>query len=143
VLPYETTGWSSAYPRARGNPLLDLCLRRVDPAPGQTEKSLTAEVNASQSEADLALCCKLAFWTERDASRIDVLFRRSGLMRDKWERTDYRDATIAKAIQQTSETWFGHFQRADLVLIRARARANDHRNSGKGTRYYLEFSRRF
>jgi putative DNA primase/helicase len=35
----------------------------------------------SQSEADLALCMKLAFWTNRDAGRIDALFRRSGLMR--------------------------------------------------------------
>jgi hypothetical protein len=59
----------------------------------------------SPSEADLALCAKLAFWTNRDAARIDVLFRRSGLMRDKWERIAYRDATIARAIEQTSETW--------------------------------------
>jgi len=33
---------------------------------------------ASQSEADLALCMKLAFWTDRDTGRIDALFRRSG-----------------------------------------------------------------
>ena len=59
----------------------------------------------SQSEADLALCQKLAFWTNRDAGRIDALFRRSGLMREKWERRDYRDVTIAKAIAQTTETW--------------------------------------
>jgi hypothetical protein len=59
----------------------------------------------SQSEADLALCMKLAFWTGRDAARIDALFRRSGLMREKWDRTDYREATIARAIEQTRETW--------------------------------------
>jgi DNA-binding MarR family transcriptional regulator len=40
----------------------------------------------SQSEADLALCGRLAFWTAGDAERIDRLFRRSGLMRPKWER---------------------------------------------------------
>jgi hypothetical protein len=60
----------------------------------------------SQSEADSALCMKLAFWTNRDAGRIDALFRRSGLMRDKWEkRKDYREATIARAIERTTETW--------------------------------------
>jgi putative DNA primase/helicase len=51
----------------------------------------------SQSEADLALCCLLAFWTSRDRARIDELFRRSGLMRKKWLRDDYREDTLAKA----------------------------------------------
>lgn len=60
---------------------------------------------ASQSEADLALCAKLAFWTDRDAGRIDAYFRRSGLMREKWDRADYREGTIQKAIAQTSNTW--------------------------------------
>jgi hypothetical protein len=60
---------------------------------------------ASQSEADLALCGTLAFWTGRDEGRMDALFRRSGLMREKWERQDYRDVTIAKAIAQTPRTW--------------------------------------
>ena len=32
----------------------------------------------SQSEADFALCCKLAFWTNRDKLQIDRLFRQSG-----------------------------------------------------------------
>jgi hypothetical protein len=59
----------------------------------------------SQSEADLALCCKLAFWTGKDAARIDTLFRQSGLYRDKWERKDYREDTISKAIDQTHDTW--------------------------------------
>jgi hypothetical protein len=51
----------------------------------------------SASEADLALCSILAFWTQ-DVDQIDRLFRQSGLMRDKWDRVDYRDATIAKAL---------------------------------------------
>jgi primase-polymerase (primpol)-like protein len=59
---------------------------------------------ASQSEADLALCNFLAFWTRGDAARIDRLFRRSGLYRAKWEerhRADgrtYGEMTIARAI---------------------------------------------
>ena len=39
-----------------------------------------------RSRADAALCCMLAFWTGGDAERMDGLFRRSGLMRDKWDR---------------------------------------------------------
>jgi hypothetical protein len=60
---------------------------------------------ASQSEADLALCMKLAFWTNRDPGRMDALFRRSGLMRDKWEREDYRERTIRSACDMTTEVW--------------------------------------
>lgn len=39
----------------------------------------------SPSEADLALCGMLAFWTGGDIGRMDRLFRSSGLMRDKWD----------------------------------------------------------
>lgn len=52
---------------------------------------------ASQSEADQALCAMLAFWTQ-DREQIDRLFRASGLSRDKWEREDYREGTINKAL---------------------------------------------
>ena len=40
----------------------------------------------------------LAFWTGGDPARIDALFRSSGLMRDKWERADYRARTIDRAL---------------------------------------------
>lgn len=56
----------------------------------------------SQSEADLALCCLLAFWTCSDPGRINRLFSRSALYRaEKWGRQDYRESTIAKAIALT------------------------------------------
>jgi AAA domain len=57
----------------------------------------------SNSEADLALCGMLAFWTGGDATRIDTLFRQSGLYRKKWERTDYRNRTIAEALRGKTE----------------------------------------
>lgn len=58
----------------------------------------------SQSEADLALCCKLAFWCGPNPARIDALFRQSGLARDKWlDREDYRERTIQAALDQTKE----------------------------------------
>jgi hypothetical protein len=69
----------------------------------------------SQSEADLALCNILAFWTGRDEARIDQLFRQSGLMRDKWEREDYRDGTIARACESTVNTYSPHKARTEIV----------------------------
>jgi primase-polymerase (primpol)-like protein len=54
---------------------------------------------SSQSEADLALCRLLAYWANRDASRIDALFRRSGLMRKKWDRVDYRTRSIRVVLE--------------------------------------------
>jgi primase-polymerase (primpol)-like protein len=57
---------------------------------------------ASRSEADLALCSLLAFWTGNDPERIDRLFRASGLMRPKWNsrrgEETYGARTIARAL---------------------------------------------
>jgi hypothetical protein len=64
----------------------------------------------SASEADLALCHLLAFWTNKDAAQIDRLFRRSALYRPhKWERAarsgeTYGQGTIARAIAGCHET---------------------------------------
>jgi len=61
----------------------------------------------SRSEADLALCGLLAFWTGGDRSRIDDLFRDSGLYRDKWDEDrgtkTYGERTIDKALSGTTE----------------------------------------
>lgn len=51
----------------------------------------------SESEADQALCNMLMWWCNHDVSRVDSLFRQSGLMRDKWDRDDYRKSTLEKA----------------------------------------------
>jgi primase-polymerase (primpol)-like protein len=65
----------------------------------------------SHSEADMALCCLLAFWTGNDATRIDDLFRDSRLYRDKWDEVHYADGstygekTVARAIDLTNETY--------------------------------------
>ncbi|MFH2075896.1 MAG: phage/plasmid primase, P4 family [Pseudomonadota bacterium] len=54
---------------------------------------------SSRSEADLALCNKLAFYCGRDPEQMDRLFRESDLNRPKWEdRPDYRERTINKAL---------------------------------------------
>ncbi|WP_117595436.1 phage NrS-1 polymerase family protein [Haloprofundus halophilus] len=63
----------------------------------------------SNSEADMALCCLLAFWSGGDKTQMDQLFRRSGLTREKWDEVHYADGstygekTIERAIQTTSE----------------------------------------
>jgi len=65
----------------------------------------------SQSEADMALCCLLAFWTGNNESRMDRLFRDSGLYREKWDEVHYVDGstygeqTIANAVQVSSDTY--------------------------------------
>lgn len=51
------------------------------------------------SRADLALCQKLSYWgAGSDVSTIRRLFEQSGLKREKWEREDYREVTIARAV---------------------------------------------
>jgi primase-polymerase (primpol)-like protein len=60
----------------------------------------------THSHADAALAAHLAFWTDHDASRIDALFRQSGLMRRKWNRmhgtATYGDRTVSMAIRATA-----------------------------------------
>jgi Protein of unknown function (DUF3987)/NrS-1 polymerase HBD domain len=63
----------------------------------------------SKSEADLALCSRLVFWTGGDPGKVDELFRRSGLYRPKWDERHYGDGrtygqvTIEKALNGATE----------------------------------------
>lgn len=63
----------------------------------------------SQSEADLALCSMLAYWTGRDATRIDNLFRDCGLYRSKWDKRHgpktYGEATVEKAVNSCDKVY--------------------------------------
>ena len=59
----------------------------------------TSGNGGDHSAADMALVNHLAYWTNGDPERIDQLFRQSGLYRQKWEREDYRNGTIAKALR--------------------------------------------
>lgn len=63
----------------------------------------------SHSEADMALCNLLAFWTGRNPTQMDRLFRLSGLMRDKWDRpqsgSTYGRLTINEAIRTCTATY--------------------------------------
>lgn len=71
---------------------------------------------SSQSEADLALVNHLAFWTGPDSARIDQLFRSSGLMREKWERESYRNATIDKALDGRTDYYSPEARSPQLII---------------------------
>lgn len=65
----------------------------------------------SHSEADMALCFILAFWTRRDTRQMDRLFRRSGLYREKWDERHYADGrtygeqTVTRAARGISDVY--------------------------------------
>lgn len=77
-------------------------------------------IYASQSEADLALCNQLAFWTQRDAAKMDKIFRRSGLMRPKWDTKrgayTYGEMTIEKAIASCADVYEPKIVQDDTTL---------------------------
>lgn len=88
---------------------------------------------SSQSEADLALCNILAFYTGKNAAQMDRLFRQSALMRDKWDRpqsgSTYGAITIQNAIDHcfqvfnpraTAEQDFGKLKKHTLPIISAK-----------------------
>lgn len=60
--------------------------------------------DGDQSSADLALCNFLAYWTGGNERQIDKLFRRSKMMRPKWDEKHFADgrtygqATISKSL---------------------------------------------
>ena len=60
----------------------------------------------SASEADLALCSILTFYTDEE-EQVDRLFRRSGLMRPKWDTKrgsmTYGGMTVKKAFEERTE----------------------------------------
>lgn len=61
-----------------------------------------------ESEADQALAFHLAFWTGRDAARIERLMLMSALKRDKWDKAvhaNYLANTIAKACAGCSKVY--------------------------------------
>ncbi len=63
----------------------------------------------SQSEADLAFCNSLAFWSGKNNVQMDRIFRKSSLMRAKWDEKHgaqtYGEMTINKAIAGCVEAY--------------------------------------
>lgn len=52
------------------------------------------------SSADAALAQHLAFWTGGDKEQIIRIMKLSALVREKWEREDYLERTVRKAVSQ-------------------------------------------
>ncbi|MFB6185609.1 MAG: hypothetical protein ABEI86_01925 [Halobacteriaceae archaeon] len=63
----------------------------------------------SPSEEDIALCSRLAYWSNGDRKQIDRLFRRSNLMRSKWDEQrgeqTYGELTIENALETVNERY--------------------------------------
>lgn len=58
------------------------------------------------SSLDQALCMHLAFWTQKNPVRMERLFNRSGLVREKWiKREPYRRSTITNAVLMTDKCY--------------------------------------
>lgn len=78
------------------------------------------EIYHSQSEADLALCNQLAFWTGKNVQQMDRMFRASGLMRKKWDQKrgsdTYGNITIGKAIAGCSSVYDPSANSQDISL---------------------------
>ena len=74
----------------------------------------------SQSEADLALCNHLAFWTGRNETQMDRIFRTSGLMRDKWDKKrgteTYGSLLIMKACADCADVYEPRVESDDTSL---------------------------
>lgn len=64
---------------------------------------------SSQSEADLALCGIVAYWSAGQASLIDAVIRQSKLFRNKWDELHgdqtYGQRTIAVALDRCSNSY--------------------------------------
>lgn len=58
----------------------------------------------SDSDADLAFCSMLAFYTQ-DYRQIESIVFKSGMYREKWNRSDYKDRTINAALQGVTEIY--------------------------------------
>lgn len=70
----------------------------------------------SQSEADFAFVSLLAFWSNKNKEQMDRIFRKSGLMREKWDRktgnNTYGNIVLDKAIATCKEV-YGSFDKSD------------------------------
>lgn len=68
---------------------------------------------SSQSEADMAFCSMLAFWTGKNKDQMDRMFRCSQLYRDKWDQqrgqNTYGEKTLQAAINRCIDVYAPSF----------------------------------
>lgn len=79
--------------------------------------------NPDHSATDIAICNHLAFWTAKNSTQMDAMFRETGLMRDKWDKVHhssgetYGERTINMAIASTSSTILDGFDDGYSISI--------------------------
>lgn len=106
----------------------------------------TSRHNGDGSSADEALCCMLVFWCGPDKTRVDGLFRQSGLMRPKWDEVHHGDGrtygemTVGQALEYQHEYYSpkrggasGQAQTFDLPPLQLRLGTARLTPSGKTT----------
>ncbi|PIC71145.1 DNA primase [Sporosarcina sp. P16b] len=85
-----------------------------NPATGDRFKSFLfggwePQYQSDYSDADLGFLNDLAFWCNCDIQMIDSIYRKSSLMRDKWDRpqngTTYGNEQIMKAVSECANTF--------------------------------------
>jgi primase-polymerase (primpol)-like protein len=88
------------------------------------------------SSADLALAQHLAFFTGNDCERIRRLMLLSSLVRDKWERADYLQRTILKAVGR-QDAVYGESVHVDAEAAKRRQeQIAENLSIGEGTEEY-------
>ncbi len=104
----ETNGHAKHRPlEASDEEIIDLCRKAKNAAKFADlyDAGDTARYNGDDSSADLALMGILAFYTQ-DSAQLERLFSASALgRRQKWNRADYRQRTIDKALGNLRETY--------------------------------------
>lgn len=78
----------------------------------------------SQSEADMAFCNLLAFWSGRNENQMDRIVRMSGLFREKWDRkqsgSTYGAITISNAIKNCKNIYSKQYEDETNILVNAK-----------------------
>ncbi|KAA0744030.1 DNA primase [Bacillus sp. AY1-10] len=78
-------------------------------------------INSDHSSTDMALANHLAFWADKDAVKMDSMFRESALIRDKWDKPHssdgrtYGQMTIEKAIESTHSSVSDYNHSSDYI----------------------------
>ena len=99
----------------------------------------------SQSEADLAFCNMLAFWTQKNYQQMDRIFRTSGLYRKKWDEKRgqllYSQLTIERAIASCDEVYNPNVPLENIVVkttnkkIKSKDPEFEYTDTGNGQRF--------
>lgn len=90
----------------------------------------TGAYDNDDSGADLGLLDKLAFYTRKDRAQMDRLFRQSALYRPKWERPDYRERTLDKALSGSPDVYEGP---SGILVVPAPLMPRQTRQNGHST----------